>query len=370
MPSFSLGRLLLALSAVAALIAGLAGGLARLGVITPLADTSEMHGALMVSGFFGTLISLERAVADGRWRTFMVPTLSAAGAMMLLKGYGEASAPLFLLAGIGLVLITASAARRLPTLFTFLMTAASALWPVSTWLWMKGSTLAEVGYIGLGFLVLTVVAERIELSRLMRPTVLARSVLVALVALMIVALLLGQPWNGSWLLSPSLAGIALWLLREDIARHTVRGSGFSRFSAACLIAGYGWLIVAAVSMALLPPGLATYGHDAAIHAIAVGFVLSMVFAHAPIILPAVTAAPVRYVPWLYLPAALLQLAIGLRIGFDATEASEWLHCPAGLTIVAIVSYVLMLLSTAIFRRRAATPADAAGVSTASGELGA
>lgn len=356
MPSFSLGRLLLALAAVAALIAGLAGGLARLGLILPLADTSEMHGALMVSGFFGTLISLERAVADGRWRTFLVPTLSAAGAALLLKGYGEASAPLFFLAGIGLVLITASAALRLPTLFTFLMTAASALWPYGTWLWMQGSTLAEVGYIGLGFLVLTVVAERIELSRLMRPSVLARSMLVALVGLMIVALLIGQPWNGSWLLSPSLAGIALWLLREDIARHTVRGSGFSRFSAACLIAGYGWLIVAALSMLLIPPGVATYGHDAAIHAIAVGFVLSMVLAHAPIILPAVTAAPVRYVPWLYLPAGLLQVAIGLRVGFDAAEASDWLCLPAWLTIAAFAGYVLMLLSTAFIRSRSVKPA--------------
>ena len=77
-----------------------------------------------------------------------------------------------------------------------------------------------------------------------------------------------------------------------------------------MISGYGWLIVAAVCLALLPPGEALYGHDAAIHAIAVGFILSMVFAHAPIILPAVTGAPVRYVPILYLPAILLQLAIG------------------------------------------------------------
>ncbi len=342
-------RIVLAVTAAASLVAGLAGGLARLGVVPAIGDTADMHGAIMASGFFGTLISLERAVADGRIAALLAPALSAAGAILLLSGYAEATAPLFLAAGLGLTLITGMAARKLPTLFTGLMTAASALWPLGTLFWMSGRTLPEVGYVWLGFLILTVVAERIELSRLLKPTFASRGLLVILVALFALALALGQPWNGSVLLSVALAGIALWLLREDIALRTVRNRGFARFSALMLICGYGWLIVAAASLSLLPPAETVYGHDAAIHAIAVGFILSMVFAHAPIILPAVTGAPVRYVPILYAPAALLQLAIGLRITFDALEATERLHCPAWLTIAAIVIYVTMLLGTMAIR---------------------
>jgi len=338
-------RIALALTAAASLVAGLTGGLARLGVVAPVGDTADMHGAIMASGFFGTLISLERAVADGRLAALLVPAVSAAGAVLLLCGYAEATAPLFLAAGLGLTALTALAAWKLPTLFTGLMTVAAALWPVGTLFWISGRSLPEVGYVWLGFLILTVVAERIELSRLLRPTLAARGLLVVLVGLFALALGLGQPWQGSALLSLSLAGIALWLLKEDIALRTVRTRGFARFSALLLICGYGWLIVAAASLALLPPGETVYGHDAAIHAIAVGFILSMVFAHAPIILPAVTGAPVRYVPILYLPAALLQVAIGLRIAFDAMEATEKLHCPAWLTIAAIVIYVALLLGT-------------------------
>lgn len=346
-------RIALAVTAAASLVAGLTGGLARLGVVAPVGDLADMHGAIMASGFFGTLISLERAVADGRLAALLVPALSAAGAVLLLSGYAEATAPLFLAAGVGLTLLTALATWKLPTLFTGLMTAAAALWPLGTLFWISGRTLAEVGYVWLGFLILTVVAERIELSRLLRPTLAARGLLIVLVALFALALALGQPWQGSTLLSVALAGIALWLLREDIALRTVRTHGFARFSALMLICGYGWLIVAAASLSLLPPGESMYGHDAAIHAIAVGFILSMVFAHAPIILPAVTGAPVRYVPILYVPAMLLQIAIGLRITFDAMEATEKLRCPAWLIIAAIVIYVALLLGTMAIRPKTA-----------------
>lgn len=346
-------RIALAVTAAASLVAGLTGGLARLGVVAPVGDLADMHGAIMASGFFGTLISLERAVADGRLAALLVPALSAVGAVLLLSGYAEATAPLFLAAGVGLTLLTALATWKLPTLFTGLMTVAAALWPLGTVFWISGRTLAEVGYVWLGFLVLTVVAERIELSRLLRPTLAARGLLIVLVALFALALALGQPWQGSTLLSVALAGIALWLLREDIALRTVRTHGFARFSALMLICGYGWLIVAAASLSLLPPGESVYGHDAAIHAIAVGFILSMVFAHAPIILPAVTGAPVRYVPILYVPAMLLQIAIGLRMTFDAMEATEMLRCPAWLTIAAIAIYAALLLGTMAIRPKTA-----------------
>lgn len=79
-------RIALAVTAAASLVAGLTGGLARLGVVAPVGDTADMHGAIMASGFFGTLISLERAVADGRLAALLVPALSAAGAVLLLLG--------------------------------------------------------------------------------------------------------------------------------------------------------------------------------------------------------------------------------------------------------------------------------------------
>ena len=56
------GVVLSALFAASNLLAGVSGGLARLGLPVPGAALG-VHGAVMTCGFFGTLIALERAVA-------------------------------------------------------------------------------------------------------------------------------------------------------------------------------------------------------------------------------------------------------------------------------------------------------------------
>ena len=43
-------RIALAIAAAASLVAGLTGGLARLGVVAPVGDMADMHGAIMASG--------------------------------------------------------------------------------------------------------------------------------------------------------------------------------------------------------------------------------------------------------------------------------------------------------------------------------
>src|SRR5581483_6277980 len=69
-----------------AMALGLWSGLARLGVPLPggLPALAEHHAALMISGFLGTLISLERAVALGRSWAYAAPVLSSVGFVALL----------------------------------------------------------------------------------------------------------------------------------------------------------------------------------------------------------------------------------------------------------------------------------------------
>ena len=77
--------------AVLALLAGLWAGLLRLGWQLPplVLHLPVQHGPLMVSGFLGTLNSLERAVAlsqnqNGRRRYYLAPLLAGLGAVTLL----------------------------------------------------------------------------------------------------------------------------------------------------------------------------------------------------------------------------------------------------------------------------------------------
>lgn len=80
----------LMLLAALALLAGLWVGLVRLGWgLPPLTPRlPSQHGPLMVSGFLGTLISLERAVAlsqnqNGRRIYYLAPLLAGLGAVTL-----------------------------------------------------------------------------------------------------------------------------------------------------------------------------------------------------------------------------------------------------------------------------------------------
>src|SRR3990172_4278558 len=68
-----------------ALLLGLWAGLSRIGWEIPSeAEWDARHGPLMISGFLGTLITMERAVGSGwRW-AYIGPVLAGAGALALV----------------------------------------------------------------------------------------------------------------------------------------------------------------------------------------------------------------------------------------------------------------------------------------------
>ena len=71
-----------------ALLTALWGGLVRLGWSWPLPWPTLFiaHGPLMVCGFLGTLIGVERAVALGVFWPYAAPLLTAVGTLALLPG--------------------------------------------------------------------------------------------------------------------------------------------------------------------------------------------------------------------------------------------------------------------------------------------
>ncbi|MFV0534104.1 MAG: hypothetical protein ACK5MR_10665 [Cumulibacter sp.] len=148
------------------------------------------------------------------------------------------------------------------------------------------------------------------------------------------------------LLGASLLALTGWLVRYDIARKTIRGTGLPRFTAFCLLSGWGWLGVAGMIW-LLSPGIpAGTAYDAVVHAIFLGFTMSMVMAHAPIILPAVLRRPLPYHAAFYLPAALLHLSLLIRIGlgdgFGSTYARDF---GGALNVAALIAFALIALAT-------------------------
>lgn len=308
---------------VLALLAALWAGLVRLGWgLPPLRPTLPMaHGPLMVSGFLGTLIGLERAVALNRPWMYSGPVLSGLGALLLAAGLRGWVGPLLIsLGSLGLVAVFGVIVRRQAALYTLTMALGALAWLAGNLLWLAGQPVAYIVLWWAGFLVLTIAGERLELARILRPSPVSRAAFLAAVALFLAGAVAG---TAAFDLGVRLAGVGMlalagWLLRHDVARRTIRTTGLTRFIAACLLPGYLWLGAAGV-MALMFGGLAAGPrYDAMLHALFLGFVFSMIFGHAPIILPAVLRSPMAFDRTVYIPLALLHLSLLLRVVGDLT----------------------------------------------------
>lgn len=345
-------RALLLVVAATALTATLAG-LARLGVYLAWGPrTSFHHGPLFVLGVFGTVIALERAVALGRAWGLVSPLLGAAATVATLAGVGRAP---WLAAASALALVGLNAAivRRQSATFTWLMLLGSAVLAAGDVLWALGRPVFQVVPAWLAFFVLTIVAERLELSRLAPTPPWAGRALVALSALLALSACAGALGAGPWApaLGASFSLVAAWQLRFDLARRTVRLHGLPRFAALGVLSGAAWLLATGLLLATqgLPPAGLLY--DAALHGVFVGYVLSMVFAHAPIILPAVARVEVGFTPLLYLPLAALHGALLLRVGGDLAGRAGLREAGGTAIAIALLLFPLAVLGGKLARRR-------------------
>jgi hypothetical protein len=339
-----LWRIPLLAAAIAALLASLWGGLLRIGWQWPVIQPTlaGIHGPLIVSGFFGTVIGLERAVAlQLRWPYFG-PILTALGGILLLAGVKSPVPALLLTAGsFWLVLVFVEIVRRHLVSYTVVMALGALTWSAGNALWLLGWPVHRIVLWWAAFLILTIAGERLELGRLVRQRPYVSRIFHAGTALFLAGLLLSffSPDIGVRIASLGLISLAAWLLRYDIARRTIHQTGLPRFAAVCLLTGYVWLGVGGgigLWFGAVPAG---FYYDAFIHTIFLGFVFAMIFAHAPIIFPAILKLPVRYSPVNYLPLVLLHLSLLLRVAGDLLfhpQLRAWGGLLNGVTILAFL----------------------------------
>lgn len=307
--------------AALALLASVLAGLIRMGWQLPAVhpDLAAHHGDLMISGFLGTVISLERAASlKSRW-ALVVPALAGIGSFAFLAldpaalGLGLVAA-----ASAGLMGLYVTIYRIQPALHTAVMAGAAGMWLVGNMVRLLGGPVSLAVPWWAGFLVLTIVGERIELTRLRAPSPARRAVLLAAIALFTAGLAasLFNPDLGIRVAGAGLAGQGMWLVASDIARRTVRQPGLTRFIAWTLLAGYGWLMAAGLLWLWFGHQVAGVWYDAMLHALFLGFVFSMIFGHAPIILPSVLGVSMAFSPAFYGHLVLLHASLVVRLAGD------------------------------------------------------
>ena len=336
---------------ILALLAALWAGLVRLGwQLPPLRPTlPSAHGPLMVSGFLGTLITLERAVAlnmlfKSRW-PYLAALVSGLGGIALLVGaLGVIGPPLITLGSAGLLVLLYFIVSHHPAIFTGIMALGAVAWLVGNGLWLWGRPLYEVVWWWAGFLILTIAGERLELGRLTRLGKKQQGVFTAVAILLILGLvaLIFNYDVGVRLAGLGILGVALWLLRYDVARRTSRQTGLPRFIGIAMLSGYVWLAIGGVLAIILGGVQSGLYYDAILHAIFLGFTFAMIFGRAPIIFPSVLGLELGYRPFFYAHLILLHLSLILRLIGDL---ALWLPGRAWGGLINVLVLLLFLGNT-------------------------
>ncbi len=329
-----------------ALIAGLWTGLLRLGWDVPEIKPGLIlfHGPLMICGFLGTVIGLERAVALDRPWGYLAPFLTGAGSILIIVTADYALGRNLITAGsLVFVIIFVEIIKKQPAPFNFTMGIGALSWFVGNIFWLMGSAVPAVVPWWAGFLILTIGGERLDLSRLLAPTPQSYVVFFSAIAIFIAGIVMRPyyPEAGIQLFGIGMLALTGWLATHDIATKTVRQKGLTRFVAVCLLTGYFWLGVSGL-IAFFGGGLTAGSpmYDAALHALFLGFVFVMIFGHAPIIFPAVLQIPVLYTPLFYVHLALLEASLAARIFGDLAGAPGAFKVGGLLNVAAVLLFLL------------------------------
>lgn len=358
--------------AIVLLLLGITVGALRLMVLHGIVGTAWLatlyihHGELMIFGFLAPLILTERYVGS---QTLKLPApIHLLPYTATLGGAAKAASwllglPLLNVAGSVLVALAAAlylyllhvlarhtaqaAPFRLMAVggFMLLVSALLTLWhsPVQN----MAMTLAL-----LAFPILTILGERVELTRILAPA-LSRLAPLALVlssvafGLALVHVLLWR--HPALLLTAALCLLAMAAPLAVGERPLYRRGGppLKRYLARHLLVAYGWFIIGLITLAFyaLAPSHSLF--DAASHSLALGFVFTMILGHGPVIVPALLGRMVDAERLNPAPLVLLTAGNVLRIGgYLLREAGIYLPWAMGwswlLTLLAIVVFGLTL----------------------------
>jgi hypothetical protein len=259
--------------------------------------------------------------------------------------------------------------HRQPSIALLGQATGAFAWYATALLWLAGFSVPEtVPWLAV-FVVATIAGERLELAHVGLRDHNAPRLFVAVLLVLVVGAAAGTvtPAAGTHLFGFGLLAVTGWLVAYDVARRTVRASGLPRYIAVGLLTGYGWLALAGLLWAGGGVALDGARYDAVLHATFLGFTMSMIFVHAPVILPAVLRRPLPYHRLLYVPLAVLHVSLATRIGIGDAAGLEVVWRWAGVVnVAAVVGFAgcavgLSLARHRTGRRRDRPPVSLAGV---------
>lgn len=326
----------------ASMLAGLNAALLLVGVWAPVtaAHLASYHGHIMVLGFMGTVIALERAQALRQSWAYLAPGALGAGGIALAFGQVVLGTLLLAEGALLFVLVYVALWRRAP-LPLVAVQVLSAVMAFAGAALVFVVPISELIPVLAAFIVLTIASERAELAQLtMGPR--AVPLLVTFAAALTLATVAHLLWPGvgSRLFGLVQLLIALWLVRDDVPRRMITTDGLRRYNAVALLAGYFWLAVGGLTWLVSGGHAGTVAYDIVIHTTFLGFGVSMIMAHAPIIFPTVLGRPLPYRPYFYVPLATLHVGLAVRVVGDFLGQGPVWQVGSVLTVVSLLLFAV------------------------------
>ncbi len=344
-------RLPFLLLAFIGLVTGIATGLNRMGWDLRMLNTSMHHGAIMVGGFLGTLISLEKIIPLRKRYLLLIPASSGASVFLFFLDQPRYALILLIAAALGLSLVFLSYLIRTKDLIYFMMLCGGLCWITGNIVLIAKNSYPSAFPWWIGFILFIITSERLELTKFLPVTQQLRVLLTGFLFLYAAGIIWSFHAGGHWISAAALIAVSLWLMKNDIVGISIKKGGLQRFIATSLLCGYVAMLVTGVFLVTLRN--APFGYDIVLHTFFLGFAFSMIFAHGPVILPGVLGISAK--PWhpiMYGWLILLHASLATRILADLTFYLEIRKISGWASAVAILGYFATVAALTIKIQRA------------------
>ncbi|MDW7978679.1 MAG: hypothetical protein RMH74_07740 [Candidatus Caldarchaeum sp.] len=324
------------------LMLGLVGGLSRMGLVQPpLQQIAQNHGPLMVVGFLAALIAAERALTLNNVLMAVASTHFSLGGLLLMFPLEILNAVLWLGGGIAFLLWSVWTVVKFRKNFsTVFFVAAGFLLLAGNIFFILNYPTTYYVFAWTIFFTSFIVGERMDMLKITKAS--KASYLSA--ATSIPMAFMGLASMNKYFFSALFILLLLSVARHDVALRFIKRGGFSRYLSLGLFTAYLWLAVSAVLWLL------SSSTDVMLHSVFLGFVGTMVFAHAPIILPALLKTRHFYSPLLYIPFTLLQLSTAIRLVSAQTLQIGLWSLSGALTVVSVVVFIALGPGSTVVRK--------------------
>lgn len=326
--------------AIISMITGIYSGIIRIGQPLPVNKFIPIahHGILMGGSFLGTLICLERVVTFHQKWAWISVFIMAMSFPFLLFNEPSFAVLCLLLGSLGYFWISTANYLKYRLNGDIIMVLGAFFQVVALTVFFFSNSYPKAFAGWLLFLVFTIIGERINLTRFLPVSKKAFYEIYFWIGLLLISSFLYH-LGLKIVVGASLIGLAQWLIRYDIIKVNLKRSGHYHFLGLCLLLSYIWLGVSGI-LSMLEMGN-PFLYDAVLHSFFVGFVLSMILAHAPIIFPGLLGIKTTpFHPIMYLWLAGLHSSLFIRIYGDMMQNFELRKFGGIYNGVFFIAYIL------------------------------